>query len=481
MPRKRIRTAIALTAAVSTGILLLQVHRLTAADRLTPDGSGGGGDDLTLANIQNTPASGTAAIARNTTIEFLEHTARTDSYIIIRHEAVLALGRLGEPSVPVLQSLLRDQHWLVRTEAAIQLGELGATNTLPQLIEVMQNDNDPWVKYKAGEALTRFGDDALPYVQEHLLYSAVAEQRVLGFRLLSGMQSPVARTAALRLFTDENNAVRRAAAEQAPAWADREIANALLPLLNDRDRQVRTAAERSLVRLAEFARPKARELATSVDRDERVRGYNLLALVGNDDDLAFFDECRALEATRQLRNTVNRAQRNLRQSLRDRAGATAAAADPAAAIVSQLPNLENEYVIAVDCNSNKLYLVRGGRVLRECVIATGMDRRVSSYYFHTPRGEFSILSKERDPLWYRPAWAWIERGQAVPTGRERWRGIPGVMGKAKLDLGHGYAIHGTNDVASLGSKATHGCIRVGAVDLEAVYNIADVGTRVFIF
>jgi len=65
MSRKRARTAIALTAAVSTGILLLQVHRLVAADQQLPEIAGGGGDDLTLANIQHAPANSTAAIARS--------------------------------------------------------------------------------------------------------------------------------------------------------------------------------------------------------------------------------------------------------------------------------------------------------------------------------------------------------------------------------------------------------------------------------
>jgi len=481
MSRKRARTAIALTAAVSTGILLLQVHRLVAADQQLPEIAGGGGDDLTLANIQHAPANSTAAIARNTTLDFLEHTARNDSYVIIRHEAVVALGRLGETALPVLQSLLDDQHWLIRTEAVMQLGALGNAATLPRLLEVMQHDQDPWVQYKAGEALTRFGDNALPYVQEHLLNSAAAAQRTLGLRLLAGMASPAARTSIMQLLGDDHAGVRRTAAELAVEHPGNEMAAALMPLLQDRDRQTRAAAEKSLRRLAEFSRPRARELATSVDRDERTRGYALLAVVGNDQDVTFFDECRELETGRQQRTALNRAQRELRARLRTDAEAAPAAADPAAAILAQLPNLENEYACAIDCASNRMYLVRGKRVLRECTVATGMDRRVGSYYFHTPRGEFSVLSKERDPLWYRPAWAWIERGQAVPTGPERWRGVPGVMGKFKLDLGQGYAIHGTNDVGSLGRKATHGCIRVGAIDLEAVYNVADVGTRVFIF
>lgn len=483
MNSRRVKTAVALTAAVSTGLLLVQVHRLLAGDREAGSAAADpGSSDLTLATVQHLPAAGPASFARSATLEFLEHTARHDSYVIIRHEAVLALGKLGAASVPVLQSLLTDEHWLVRAEAAAQLGDLGNAAALPALIEVLRSDKDPWVQEQAGRALAGFGSDGVAYLRDHLLASAVAAQRALGMKLLAGMAVDGSTQAdLLRLLADDHATVRRAAVQHAPAWRDRAVAEALVPLLHDRDRQVRSGAESALLQLAEFAQPQARALATSVERTERTRGYELLALVGSEDDAQFLNECRTLERTRSMQNAVNRAQRDLRRRLNATADAPAATADPAAAVLAQLPQLENEYLIAVDCDANRLWLVRDRRVLRECTVATGMDRRVAGYFFRTPRGEFSVLSKKRDPLWYRPAWAWAERGQAVPTGPERWRGIPGVMGKFMLDLGHGYAIHGTNDEASLGRKATHGCIRVGSTDLEAIFHLADVGTRVYIF
>ncbi|MBQ4075388.1 MAG: L,D-transpeptidase family protein [Clostridia bacterium] len=43
-----------------------------------------------------------------------------------------------------------------------------------------------------------------------------------------------------------------------------------------------------------------------------------------------------------------------------------------------------------------------------------------------------------------------------------------------------YGIHGTNNPASIGSFASHGCIRMRVKDAEALYKIAPYGTRVVI-
>jgi L,D-transpeptidase YbiS len=42
-------------------------------------------------------------------------------------------------------------------------------------------------------------------------------------------------------------------------------------------------------------------------------------------------------------------------------------------------------------------------------------------------------------------------------------------------------IHGTLYERSLGLSVTHGCVRVGAEDLEAVYKAAAVGTKVYLY
>ena len=43
-----------------------------------------------------------------------------------------------------------------------------------------------------------------------------------------------------------------------------------------------------------------------------------------------------------------------------------------------------------------------------------------------------------------------------------------------------YGIHGTNDESSIGSNASHGCIRMHNADVESLYEILPKGTTVII-
>ena len=40
--------------------------------------------------------------------------------------------------------------------------------------------------------------------------------------------------------------------------------------------------------------------------------------------------------------------------------------------------------------------------------------------------------------------------------------------------------HGTDDIASLGTAASHGCIRMSIPDVIQLYKVVPVGTRVYI-
>lgn len=56
-----------------------------------------------------------------------------------------------------------------------------------------------------------------------------------------------------------------------------------------------------------------------------------------------------------------------------------------------------------------------------------------------------------------------------------------VLGHYRLNLGDGYAIHGTQETAKLGQSVSHGCVRVGDDDLARLYQIAKVGDEVIIY
>ena len=84
-----------------------------------------------------------------------------------------------------------------------------------------------------------------------------------------------------------------------------------------------------------------------------------------------------------------------------------------------------------------------------------------------------------NPIWIKPDWAFIEEGEPLPRSyRERVE--PDMLGDYAMDLGDGYLIHGTLFKRALGMSVTHGCVRVGDEDLEAIFNAVRIGTRVYI-
>ena len=96
--------------------------------------------------------------------------------------------------------------------------------------------------------------------------------------------------------------------------------------------------------------------------------------------------------------------------------------------------------------------------------------------FDTPTGLYHIQDKQVDPVWNVPDsdWAGSLAGQTIPPGPEnplkaRWMGIY-----------DGAGIHGTSDTASLGSAASHGCVRMSVPDVIDLYDRVDVGTPIYI-
>ncbi len=95
----------------------------------------------------------------------------------------------------------------------------------------------------------------------------------------------------------------------------------------------------------------------------------------------------------------------------------------------------------------------------------------------TPAGLYSIAEKQFNPAWHVPNsdWAGDLAGKTIPPGdpgnpiKARWLGIFGGVG-----------IHGTSDSGSIGSAASHGCIRMLIPDVEDLYDRVPVGTPVYI-
>jgi len=144
------------------------------------------------------------------------------------------------------------------------------------------------------------------------------------------------------------------------------------------------------------------------------------------------------------------------------------------------------YYVVVDSAENRLRLMRQDEVVREAIASAGTGAMLvdeasgRTWVFETPRGVRKVLSKKKDPCWRRPDWDYVENGEPLPK-RSSDRIDCAALGKYALYLGDGYMIHGTLYERSLGMSVTHGCVRLGAADLEEVWKAAPVGTKVYMY
>ncbi len=149
--------------------------------------------------------------------------------------------------------------------------------------------------------------------------------------------------------------------------------------------------------------------------------------------------------------------------------------------------VEKEIYVAVDSRANKLYLRRGLATLwqADCSVGRGgllTDAQTGrKWQFVTPRGEFRVLRKIEKPIWTKPDWAFVEAHQPVPPPEDPSRKVEGELGNFALDLGNGYLIHGTKNEQLLGRSVSHGCVRLGAGNLEQLFQSAAIGMRVYIY
>lgn len=200
--------------------------------------------------------------------------------------------------------------------------------------------------------------------------------------------------------------------------------------------------------------------------------------------------------------------------------------------------------IVVSIEDHRLWYKLRDSVLFTTQVATGSGRILensaggSHWKFETPRGRLVVQGKDEAPAWVPPDWHYVEqarkrglgivrlnRGQNIsgsdgsqitvqgtdvvkryPDGRvvalgdgkegheivaggnivippfgTNQRKYKGVLGTHRLDLGDGYALHGTDNPASIGHSVSHGCVRLRNEDIDTLYSMVEVGTPVYIY
>jgi L,D-transpeptidase-like protein/putative peptidoglycan binding protein len=126
--------------------------------------------------------------------------------------------------------------------------------------------------------------------------------------------------------------------------------------------------------------------------------------------------------------------------------------------------------ITIDRGSFTLRLFRNLRFYKAYRIAVGQQG------LETPSGQYEIDDKQVNPSWHVPnsPWAGSLAGRIIPPGpddpiKSRWLGFY-----------NGAGIHGTDALWSLGTAASHGCIRMSIPDVEELYELVPLHTPIYV-
>jgi L,D-transpeptidase catalytic domain/Putative peptidoglycan binding domain len=130
-----------------------------------------------------------------------------------------------------------------------------------------------------------------------------------------------------------------------------------------------------------------------------------------------------------------------------------------------------KYFLAVSRSERKLRFFVNRKLAKTYQVAIG------AIGFATPAGLYKIRNKAVNPAWYVPnkPWAGDLAGKVIPSGdpenpiKARWMGF-----------WDGAGIHGTADTGSIGSAASHGCIRMTVPDVIQLYDRVPLLTPLFI-
>lgn len=123
--------------------------------------------------------------------------------------------------------------------------------------------------------------------------------------------------------------------------------------------------------------------------------------------------------------------------------------------------------ITVDLSATTLTLERNGKVVKTYRVAIGQPA------YPTPTGTYKIVNKQMNPTWIPPKSGWAEGLGEIPPGPGNPLGTRWI-GTSATSVG----IHGTYADWSIGSAASHGCLRMHIPDVEELYELVSVGMPV---
>jgi HEAT repeat protein len=151
-----------------------------------------------------------------------------------------SLRRVGTDAVPLLLSVLTDEHWARRRGAAWALGEIGDASAVPGLVDALQ-DPDALVRREAAVALRSTSDsDAIAPLLDALRDEDWRVRKAAADTMVTFKAAAV--PGLIGALSDDRVEVRRAIAEVFGRIGDENALEALLELTHDANAELRGAA-----------------------------------------------------------------------------------------------------------------------------------------------------------------------------------------------------------------------------------------------
>ena len=128
-----------------------------------------------------------------------------------------------------------------------------------------------------------------------------------------------------------------------------------------------------------------------------------------------------------------------------------------------------DQVILLRQNDFRVYLYENGKITHDWPVAIGTSE------YPTPTGLYSVELKRYMPTWVNPApdgWG-ADMPAMIPPGPDNPLGMRAINWTAPA-----IRFHGTSSLSSIGTPASHGCVRMFNEDVIELYDLVDEGSPI---
>jgi hypothetical protein len=123
--------------------------------------------------------------------------------------------------------------------------------------------------------------------------------------------------------------------------------------------------------------------------------------------------------------------------------------------------------LVIDLSDRRVYVRQGDQLHTSFPIAVGRQG------WETPVGNYEVIQMIRDPAWQNPF-----TGAVIPPGTDNPLGVRWIGFWTDGDNYIGF--HGTPNEGSVGTAASHGCIRMYNRDVVQLFEMVAIGTPVIV-